>query len=176
MFYAPLLEEHYDNPAPRGRTAYLGKANDPRKSNRALQAADAADRLHISTRAEPAAWSIAEAMGSLGGYVASLEWSAGADLNWPRRDFDTEHLRLAPVPRGTARAGLTLSAYRHPDGWMREDRLWRDGEFAATDRDWARYAVLADRRVRVITYDRREGTVAVPSERPLLEKEIRLLA
>jgi ankyrin repeat protein len=26
------------NPAPRGRTAYLGKANDPRKSNRALQA------------------------------------------------------------------------------------------------------------------------------------------
>jgi uncharacterized protein len=29
------------NPAPRGRTAYLGKANDPRKSNRALQAAAA---------------------------------------------------------------------------------------------------------------------------------------
>jgi ankyrin repeat protein len=29
------------NPAPRGRTAYLGKANDPRRSNRALAAAAA---------------------------------------------------------------------------------------------------------------------------------------
>ncbi|HVH29526.1 MAG TPA: ankyrin repeat domain-containing protein [Vicinamibacterales bacterium] len=35
------------NPAPRGRTAYLGKANDPRRSNRALQAAAAG-----ATRAE----------------------------------------------------------------------------------------------------------------------------
>ena len=41
-----LLEKGADvgarsNPASRGRTAYLGKANDPRKSNRALQAAAA---------------------------------------------------------------------------------------------------------------------------------------
>src|SRR5207244_2846289 len=42
-----LLAEHgadlkaASNPASRGRTAYLGKANDPRKSNRALAAAAA---------------------------------------------------------------------------------------------------------------------------------------
>jgi hypothetical protein len=129
--------------------------------------ADAADRLHVSIRPEPAAWSIAAAMGSVGGYLASLEWSAGADLNWPRRDFDCEHLRLAPVPLDTARVGLTLSAYRHPDGWMRVDRLWRDSEFAATDRDWARYAALADRHLRVVTYNVREGTVAAPRQVPL---------
>jgi hypothetical protein len=129
--------------------------------------ADAADRLHISIRPEPAAWSIAAAMGSVAGYLASLEWSAGADLNWPRRDFDCEHLRLAAVPFGAARVGLTFSAYRHPEGWMGVDRLWRDGEFAATDRDWARYAVIADRRLRVITYDMRKGTVAAPRQVPL---------
>src|SRR5207253_2220357 len=57
--------------------------------------------------------------------------------------------------------------YRHPDGWMREDRLWRNGEFAAADRDWARYAVLEDRRMRVIRYDRRATTVAAPRQVPL---------
>lgn len=129
--------------------------------------ADTASRLRVSISAGPAAWSLACALGSLDDYLASLEWSTGVDLNWPRRDFDSNRLRLEAIRHGEGRTGLTLSAYRHPDGWMHEDRLWRDGEYASVDRDWGRYAVLADRGIRVITYDRRSGTVEVPRQVPL---------
>jgi hypothetical protein len=129
--------------------------------------ADVASRLRVSTSLAPAAWSLANALGSIDRYLASLEWSEGADLNWPRRDFNSDQLRLETVPYGTARTQLTLSSYRHPDGWMLEDRLWRDGRYASTNRDWGRFAVLADRGIRVTMYDRRTGGLEVPRQVPL---------
>jgi hypothetical protein len=98
------------------------------------------------------------------------------DLNWPRRDFDPDRLRLVTVSPGTERRGTTYSTYRHPDGWTREDWLWREGESAPVDRDWARYVVLADRQRRIIAYDERRRIVSTPRQVPLPKLAARLLA
>lgn len=123
--------------------------------------------LNISYRVEPAAWALALASGSIADYIASLPWSAGSDLNWSRRDFDLERLRFVPVREGTPHDGLGLSAYEHPSGWGRQDRLWRGDQWAVVDRDWGRFAVLAERGVKVLQYGHPAGTLAGPRQIPL---------
>jgi hypothetical protein len=126
-----------------------------------------ADKLNIRCDPQPPAWGLAVACGSLGDYLASLPWTTGTDLNWIRRDFDAQSLRLSPTRGGATGTGLRLSAYEHPDGWAREDRLWRGNESATVDRNWGRYAVLADRGIQVCRYDHAQGTFTVPRQAPL---------
>ncbi|MHB1953418.1 MAG: hypothetical protein ACYCOU_06675 [Sulfobacillus sp.] len=126
-----------------------------------------ADALKIRFRQEPAAWTLAHACGSIPGFIQSLSWSTEADLNWPRRDFDPERLRFVPRATTMERDGLVLSAYENPAGWARQDRLWKGNQFAIVDRDWGRYAVLADRNINILRFHHVEGTVAVPRQVPL---------
>jgi ankyrin repeat protein len=74
------------NPAPRGRTAYLGKANDPRRSNRALQAAAAgatrAEIERLSSKDERNADQPAQAQGQ----PAEAQQAQPAPRQAPRRE------------------------------------------------------------------------------------------
>lgn len=137
---------------------------------------DFAGSLGVRYRPEPAAAALAAVCGSVDGYLRSLDWSAEADINWARRDFDPDALRLVTVPSGSHREGLTLSAYENPAGWARQDRLWRGDQWAAAQRDWARFAVLAERGRRIVTYDHHRGTLSVPRQVPLPAIPARALA
>lgn len=113
----------------------------------------------------PPALSMASVGASVGDYLNSLDWTADAELDWPRSDFIPGKLRFDP--RGHFDGHLRLSQYRHPDGYSVRDYLWRDGLGAATDRSWGRFAVLADSEIQPLRYDRRSGTVFVPVTTPL---------
>jgi hypothetical protein len=139
--------------------------------------AELAKTVGIAFRRLPPAWALASACGSTNDYVASRPWAGNAELNWTRRDFDPSRLRFAPATTPIPTGSLSLSAYTHPGGWVREDRLVRtDGESASVDRNWARYAVLADRGIKVLGYDPRAATVHVPRQVPLPNVAARALA
>jgi hypothetical protein len=138
--------------------------------------ADVAESLHVPFASEPAAWRLAIACGSLEDYIGSLTWSSDPDLNWPRRDFDPEGLRFTRPVGNADRARVSLSAYVHPSGWARQDRLWREREYTSVDRDWGRYAVLADSGHKILRFDRVSGLVAVPRQVPLPRIAARSLA
>lgn len=127
---------------------------------------EVANALRIHSTPVPAAWALAQACGFLGGYLESLSWGTGPDLNWLRRDFDPIAQRFTSE-RQDGGTGLRLSAYQHPGGWAREDRLWRGDEYAAVDRNWGRFAVLAGRDVVVCNYDHGAGKFSVPRQLPL---------
>lgn len=129
--------------------------------------AEAARSLHIGFRSQPPAWALAVVCGSLSEYLASLPWRSEPELTWPRRDFDPGLLRFIRNSGDPIRDGLTLSAYVHPSGWARQDRLWRGAECANVDRDWGRYAVLSAQGIEVLGFDRPAGTVTVPRQVPL---------
>lgn len=126
-----------------------------------------AESLHLFYQPQPAAASLAIRCGSLEEYRASLSWTTQADFDWPRRDFDPDSLRFIPHRGGSSENQVVLSTYEHPSGWTRQDRLWHGGRSALTRRDWARFLVLADRRVTVLTYDHSTGTFTVPRQLPL---------
>lgn len=139
--------------------------------------ARAAHALQISFRPRPPAWALATACGAVGDYIASLPWSPDPELNWPRRDFEPELLRFVLVNgRRDRGSGLSLSAYEHPSGWERLDRLWRSGESAPIDRNWGRYAVLFDRGIKVMRFDHPRGVASVPVQVPLPRISARALA
>jgi len=129
-----------------------------------------ASEIGVGHNTESAAWTLALSCGYLHEYVASLTWTTEGDLNWPSRRFDPVRLRFVRQPDGAApedAAGLRLVAYMHPDGWAWQDRLWRGREFALVNRDWGRFAVLADRGIQVLSYERVAGTQTVPRQVPL---------
>lgn len=127
--------------------------------------AEAAALVGVRYAVVPPAWELAMLPGSVPDYLDSLAWQPDDGLDWPRVDFDPRRLAFGPG-RGDP-AGLTLSTYEHPRGWTRIDRLRRDGEVAAVERSWARYAVLAAAGVVALHYDHRAGTATVPRSVPL---------
>jgi hypothetical protein len=135
------------------------------ESTEILAAVATALNIHFGEAAP--AWRLACACTSLTDYLASLTWSTGVELNWKRRDFDPDALYFARPPQSYRPEEMRLSEYVHPDGWAREDRLWRGDEFATVDRNWGRYAVLADRGNQVCHYDHRAGTFTFPRSVPL---------
>jgi len=123
--------------------------------------------LTVGYQHEPAASALAVACGSVSDYVESLPWCTDADLNWPRRDFDPDRLCFVRRASGTSRDGLVLSSYEHPSGWTRQERLWRGNQSALAERDWGRFATLAERSIGVFSYDHSAGTVTGPAQVPL---------
>ena len=135
-----------------------------------------ADHLGIRLAAEPPAWGLANASCNIAEYLASLDWQPDDGLNWPRRDFDPSRLAFGPPREGREGEALRLSTHEHPRGWMRIDRLYREGHVARADRNWGRYAVLASAGIGVMRYDHRSGTVAVPRQLPLPKLPARSLS
>ena len=133
--------------------------------------------LSLRWEPAPAAETLALVSGSVAGYVASLTWSSEPDIDWTRRDFDPDQLRLVRATGSAQRSSqLTLSAYENPAGWARQDRLWRGERSALADRDWGRFAVLAELGRFITAYQHRDGTFTVPRQVPLPAIPARALA
>ncbi len=115
----------------------------------------------------PIAWSLAQASGSVDGYLSALRWEEREDLNWERREFDPEQLSFRSFAEVTGLSRLRLVAYSHPSGWDWRDWLWKDGASVDVDRSWGRYCVLASVGRSVLHYDHRSGVVTVPRQVPL---------
>jgi len=132
--------------------------------------------LGIRFAIEPPAWGLAQACCTLAAYLASLDWQPDDGLDWARRDFDPDRLAFGPPRASRDGEALRLSTYEHPRGWMRIDRLYREGHVARADRAWGRFAVLASAGAGVLRYDHRNGTVMVPRQVPLPKLPARSLA
>jgi hypothetical protein len=126
---------------------------------------DVAERLRVAHEPVAPAWSLLSASASLEAYRESLSWREDTDLNWRREDFDPGELRFGPV-RQTG--DLVLSRYIDPVRGTWRFWLWRGQERAEVDDpSWARFAVLSSAGQRALTYDAREGSLAVPASVPL---------
>lgn len=124
--------------------------------------------LGLRHQPQPVAEALTDLSGSITGYVASLEWVTEPDIDWIRRDFDPEELRLVHTASDAPRSQqLSLTVYENRAGWARQDRLWRGSSWARADRDWGRYAVLAARGRAVANYERSSGAFTVPRQVPL---------
>jgi ankyrin repeat protein len=102
------------NPAPRGRTAYLGKANDPRRSNRALQAAAAgATRAEVERLSSKDERDADQRPAAQPGQAA--EQPAGQDQRQPGAQAQGQPAQRQPQPRreeeDLSGGGLTPLAY-----------------------------------------------------------------
>ena len=152
----------------RKRSAYAPcRIEIEAESHAALE--HASETLNISWMETPQSWLFAEANGSVAEYVAQLEWSSQAEVNWERQDFDP--LRFAFVPaRGTAggtQVGMRLSRYLNPVNQQWEYRLIVDDRSANVDREWGRYAVLNANRKGALLYDKNSGSAGVARGAPL---------
>ena len=138
--------------------------------------AGVARALHIECSRTPVAWALTVASGSVQNYISSRHWSPGTELNWLRRDFDPGQMRFIAANGAPRPDRLSLSAYVHPGGWTRQDLLWQSQQSSQVDRNWGRYAVLADRGIIVMRYDHIKGTVTIPKQLPLPKLAARSLA
>jgi hypothetical protein len=130
--------------------------------------------VRVPSPETPPAWALASAAGSMDEYLGSLEWSSEPELNWDSEDFDARALRF--TPRRAAEGAFRLSRYRHPVRLRWVYRLWREGQSAAVDPAWGRYAILAANSRRVVAYDAAAAAVAVPIWVPLPVPLARALA
>jgi hypothetical protein len=123
------------------------------------------DEIGLQTILTPPAWLLAEAMCSMDQYLSSLDWSTSQEINWHRQDFDPR--RLVFGERSEETTSMRLSSYEDPIRRTHRDMLWLDEKCAEVDRTWGRYALLHAAGVRVLSYERTSGTVAVPQSVPL---------
>jgi len=132
--------------------------------------------LGLEYRPTPAAWA------ALSGdretqqtQQEKLSWAASAELNWPRRDFDTDSCTFSSPQEGAGR-DWRLSSYLHPDTQQPRYVLWKGERSAQTDRDWGRYLALYHRRRTVLGYSPEARTAWSPTSAPLPAPLARALA
>ena len=126
---------------------------------------DVAKSLRIALGAVPTAWALLEYSETVEEYLLSCAPLDGAELDWPRLDFDGTMLRFRPpVPAPPA---VRLSKYRHPTRQLSVYYLWRNGSHQIVARDWGCYAMLKERQQDVLVYDGRRFALAVPVGAPL---------
>lgn len=124
-----------------------------------------AKRMGIPYLHQPPARIMAHVSVSLDEYCQDLSWSEDEDLNWQREDFNVRSLRFQAD--GETPPGTRLSRYQDPATTIWRYRLWRDGQFAELEPDWARYAILSACSIRNLHYDPAKREVLVPLATPL---------
>lgn len=117
-------------------------------------------------RPQPA-WSILNFCAPLDTYISNLVWQRSTELNWCRSDFDGHAAEFRLPERHDRSSRLRLSRYRNPIDGMSLYLIWHGSVCAKVDPDWARYAVMRDRSVPCLFYDRRRQAVACRSGAPL---------
>lgn len=95
-----------------------------------------------------------------------LQWTASAELNWPRRDFDTRSCTFTD-PANADTGEWRLSSYMDPTSQQPRHALWRGTRSAVTDRDWGRYLALYHRRRTVLKYSAAARLAYSPTSAPL---------
>jgi hypothetical protein len=141
-------------------------ADVPLAPRRLLVEADTSENLDAVAKAvearyhpEPAAWRVLHFAAALGDYWKALPRLGQRDINWKRSDFNPQTLRFESAP-GAARDGLA-ELLDPQQGGRRRYRLRKGDEWAWVDRDWGRYAALADAGQGVL-YRSEAGDIAVP--------------
>ena len=123
-----------------------------------------ARRLGVPFFTTPPAWALANAVGSVSAYRASLDLRHEAEPNIPASEFDPVALRFRELqPSQTTLRLIQYFPRRLPPYYH-----LRQGEtFARVDRDWGIHAALSDSGRNTIVHDKQAHTLAVPSCAPL---------
>lgn len=124
-----------------------------------------ARRVGVSLLDQPPARAMAQFSSSLEDYCRNLSWSPEVEFNWQCDDFNIETLQFRS--RSEARAVPRLSRYQDPTTTIWRYRLWREGQSAAIEPDWGRYAILSAHSKGVLQYDAEKRDVLVPLGTPL---------
>ncbi len=123
--------------------------------------ADVAQEIRVTYAAAPPAWDLVQFSGSLDEYLMSRPLVRLPDIDWPRRDYDTNLLQFRPG--GAVPEHVRLSRYEHPLLPARRYYLWYGEAYREVERDWGRYALLRRAGIHVLAYDPRRFILAVPS-------------
>lgn len=127
----------------------------------------AAAALGMEYHPTPAAWAaLASDQQTLQTAQEQLVWRTGAELNWPRRDFDTASCTFRD-PADADTGNWRLSSYLDPVTHQPRHALWRGDRTASTDRDWGRYLSLYHRRRTVLEYFPQSRVAWLPTTAPL---------
>ena len=155
-----------------GATTHSQTSLSPYAPARVEVKADSDERIRATARRmgipylpQPPARIMAHVSASLDEYCRNLSWSEDEDLNWQREDFNVRSLRFQAD--GETPSGTRLSRYQDPATTIWRYRLWRDGQFAELEPDWARYAILSACSIRNLQYDPVKRDVLVPLATPL---------
>ncbi len=138
------------------------------RADNALGIKDVADRVGIQFMNAAPARLLASGSVSLSEYKSSLIWSGDADLDWPRRDFNSDQLRFSEATNASPR--YRLSQYRNPVTSVPHYRLWQAGEWTEVEPDWGRFAILAVSMNGGLQYlpDKRKALVPIGTPLPVL--------
>lgn len=127
-------------------------------------------RLPISGEL-PAAWTLANASGSLTDYEATLDWKIDAPLNWQQRVFDPRTFFFRRTDDPYSAELLTrlprLTEHINPITQQRDCRWTKEGFYAMIARDWGRWLALAVANEKALLYDIRRQRLAAPFSVPL---------
>lgn len=126
-----------------------------------------ASALGMDYQAAPAAWAaLSSDRETVQTRQERLTWGTSAELNWPRRDFDTTTCTFSS-PMQDAGRDWRLSSYLHPDTQQPRYVLWRGARSAQTDRDWGRHLSLYHRNRTVLQYSAASRLAWSPTTAPL---------
>ena len=124
-----------------------------------------AGTIGVSLLDQPAARALAQFSVSLEDYCRNLCWSPEPEFNWHCEDFTIGTLQFQP--RSEPPPLTRLSRYQDPVTTIWRYRLWREGQSAAIEPDWGRYAILSAHSKAVLQFDADNRDVLVPLGTPL---------
>jgi hypothetical protein len=87
------------------------------------------------------------------------------ELNWKHRIFSPKQMRF--ITQSENNDEVRLVEYTNPVTQQRRHWLWKGNLATKVDRDWGRYIVLANYRVRILVYDEIRNRLCVPEYIPL---------
>lgn len=128
----------------------------------------------IAYRQSIPAWEIINYASGIGEVINTADLEERVELNWKRRIFSTKLMQF--VRRTEDQGELRLVEYTNPVNQQRVHWLWKGTLAAEVDRDWGRYMVLANQRVRILIYDKLRNRLSVPEYVPLPRFFARALA
>lgn len=113
----------------------------------------------------PAAWRLADMSATLDEIQNAMKFDERAELGWNKRIFIRESLMFSSV--SAEEESQRLTEYRHPVTKQLHHWIWNGTTAAEINRDWGRYALLANAGCNILMYDEQQFELAVPVTVPL---------
>ena len=113
----------------------------------------------------PAAWRLLDISATLDEIKNEFDFEKRVEPNWNKRVFILE--RLVFSSNTAEDPNQCLIEYRNPVSKQLNHWIWNGSDAAETNRDWGRYAVLANSSRRILLFDQRQFKIAVPVTVPL---------
>lgn len=112
---------------------------------------------------EPPSWLFAQYAGSVNDYLASLTWLPASEPDWSQFGYSPSHLSFTGLQVNDSH--LRLSRDKIHGRWRYA--LWRNGNRATANLDWARHAVASERSQQLVAYDPAYQVFGVPVATPV---------